>query len=809
MTSVYLTSAAADAAVTAGSGTKWKADWAAGASSRLLNKNTAAAPASALQVTDSATAGTDGTVVSWYTEPLWGVTIAGQIICLVWTRESATSANVAPTIRIERCDGAGNVLSTIVAENTNQGAGEMGTTAGGATDSITCTAANVADTTLSDGDRLRITLFIDNAADHSGTGTMASGANAQFYVNGPNGAAGQAQIQFTEVVAPQAGPKLVTSPETSFTTTTTPKTLTAVGALSGDLMVAMYGGDNFSGAASSATVTTTGGTTGAWTEVLEALVGTTDSPWKSNAWANVTADGDATASLARVQGTPQVWGGWLAHIRNHGGIGNTAELVDSASDSVSLTTSENSMVLALGIDWDHVTPVTAFTPSGAHDIERNAGLTAVTWYAGFWVGQPAGTRNYGIATNSSTSFSLTVIEILAPSGSTPVGKNLQLVWDTRAALGDPLQLVWNTRAAVGKDLGLPWNVRIPVGKEVQALWNVRQAVGKSVQALWNTKAPAGKDLSLLWNVRTPVSKTLQTIWNVRTFVGDDLQLIWNVKQAIGDPLQLVWNTKQAVGDDLQLVWDTQSGTVVGKSLQLLWDTRAPVGDPLQLVWNTRASVGDPLDLRWNVRAALGEDLSLLWNTRAAVGDPLQLVWNTRTFVGDPLQLVWNTRVAVGDPLQLVWNTRAAAGKSLQLVWDVQIIGATAVGKSLALVWNTRQALGDALDLRWNTRALAADELSLLWDARSAVGDSLDLRWGIRTTVGKSGIYLWSVRSVAGKDLILLWDVESVPYIAIQDPVVVVVRNPASGSIVRNSASGAMGTSATARVRPNNTEARPL
>lgn len=415
MTSLFLTSASADAAVTAGSGTKWKAGWAPGAAATHLNKNTVAGPTAPLQVTDGA-AGTDGTVVSWYTEPLYAVTIAGQIVCSLWDRENATANNVAPTIRIERCSGDGSVLSTIVAETTSHGAGEMPTTAGGATDTITCTAANVTDTTLSDGDRLRITLWIDDASGQGGTGSMASGGRGEFWVNGPNGAQGQAQLAFTELVIPQAGPRLVSTPETAnWTATTTPRTISAVGALSADLIVAMYGGDNFSSQVTAATASTTGGSTGSWTETQENFGPSANSAWKSNAYATVSANGDVTVSLARTQGTGQVWGGWAALIRENGGIGNTATLASGSTETVSLTTSAGSIVLALGIDWDDLTNV-AFSPDGAHDVERSAG-TAVAWYAGLWVGQAAGTRNYGIATSSTANFVLTLIEILAPATS--------------------------------------------------------------------------------------------------------------------------------------------------------------------------------------------------------------------------------------------------------------------------------------------------------------------------------------------------------------------------------------------------------
>lgn len=201
MSDLHLTSAAADAAVTAGSGTKWKAAPAAGASATHVNRNSVAGPTAPLQMTDGA-AGVNGTAVSWYSGPLQAVTIAGAITCSLWTRENATTNNVAPTIRIERCDGTGAVLSTIVAETTNHGAGECATTAGGASDTISVTAANVTDTTLADGDRLRITLWIDDAADQGGSGSMASGGQGEAWVNGPVGSQGQARLAFTENLDP-------------------------------------------------------------------------------------------------------------------------------------------------------------------------------------------------------------------------------------------------------------------------------------------------------------------------------------------------------------------------------------------------------------------------------------------------------------------------------------------------------------------------------------------------------------------------------------------------------------------------------
>lgn len=699
MTKVYLTASSADAAVTAGSGTKWKAGWAPGGSSTHLNKNSVAGPTAPLQMTDGATAGTDGTVVSWYTEPLYAVTIAGAISCLFWDRENATANNVAPTIRIERCSGDGTPISTIVAETTSHGAGEMPTTAGGASDALNISAANVTDTSLSDGDRLRITLWIDDASGQGGTGSMASGGRGEFWVNGPNGAAGQSELSFTELVIPQAGPRLVTTPETSFTTTTTPKDLVASGALTDDLLVALFGGDNFSTATTAAATSTNAGTTSAWTEVLEALVGTTDSPWKSNAWANVTADGDVTVRLARTQSSAQVWGGWLAHLRENGGIGNTAELVDSSADSVSLTVSEGSMVLAFGIEWDHLA-VTAFTPAGAHDIERNAGLTAVSWYAGFWVGQAAGTRNYGIATNGSTSFSLTVIEILAPAGGTAVGKELALSWDVRAALGDSLQAIWDVRSAVSDDL---------VG-----IWDVRSLVTDSIALSWDTRASVGDELSLVWDADGPVQKDLGLLWDVRAAVADTVALSWDIRAALGDEVALVWDVRASVGDNLVALWDARS--VVGDLIALSWDVRGAAGDTLALVWDVRSPTGQTISLIWDVEADtlfVSKDLSLLWNADGPVGKALGVNWDVRSVLGDDLAVAWDIRAALSDSLALLWDARSVVGDPLSLQWDV------------------RAASGDSLALSWHISALAGDDLVLIWDTESdAVAILYLLRAGV-------------------------------------------------------------------------------
>jgi hypothetical protein len=87
-TQLHLTTIAAESGVTAGAGTRHRFHWDAGTSSTIRNKNTVAGPTAPLQVTDSSTPGTDGAVVSWYSNQLEAVTIAGAITIQLWAEES-------------------------------------------------------------------------------------------------------------------------------------------------------------------------------------------------------------------------------------------------------------------------------------------------------------------------------------------------------------------------------------------------------------------------------------------------------------------------------------------------------------------------------------------------------------------------------------------------------------------------------------------------------------------------------------------------------------------------------------------------
>jgi stage V sporulation protein SpoVS len=200
MSNLFLSSGAADAAVTGGSGTKWKATQTAGASARTIVKKCANPNTLPAQMTDGA--GTnDGTVVSWYSDPLAAVTITGTITCSLWTFEGAVAVNASVAIQVERVNGSGTFQSTICANSVNGGAGECPTTAGSYTQTLP--AASVVDTAMSAGDRIRVTAWLENASDQGGSGSLTTATTryAQMYINGPTGSSGQSQLAFTESLA--------------------------------------------------------------------------------------------------------------------------------------------------------------------------------------------------------------------------------------------------------------------------------------------------------------------------------------------------------------------------------------------------------------------------------------------------------------------------------------------------------------------------------------------------------------------------------------------------------------------------------
>jgi hypothetical protein len=211
----------------------------------------------------------------------------------------------------------------------------------------------------------------------------------------------------------------VTSFTSVYSTTTDPKTVTVTGAAAGDYLFVLAVGDENEAATnvSTATISTTLGTTGAWATSASAFSGAS-ADWIIAASAQVvtTSSGSVTVQVSRTVtvGAPDVWGFYVLLAKNSAGIGNVGSTLTSGSTrTASLTTSANSAVAMIAGDWD-AAAVGTFTPaSGATQIERAVeGASTGTFYGAWWASVSAGTVAYGVTGSTGAHFRVIAVEIL-------------------------------------------------------------------------------------------------------------------------------------------------------------------------------------------------------------------------------------------------------------------------------------------------------------------------------------------------------------------------------------------------------------
>lgn len=129
-----------------------------------------------------------GQALTWFTEPIAeAVTISGSLTVWLSGRESATTVNAGAGVLIERCDNAGTVLSTILADTTIPPTiTEWGTSNTQRTASYTPTS-----TSMAVGERIKVTFKVRNV------GTMAAGTVTNTYGDVSN-TSNNSQVQFAE-----------------------------------------------------------------------------------------------------------------------------------------------------------------------------------------------------------------------------------------------------------------------------------------------------------------------------------------------------------------------------------------------------------------------------------------------------------------------------------------------------------------------------------------------------------------------------------------------------------------------------------
>jgi hypothetical protein len=162
---------------------------ARGAGVGTLTTNTVAGATAGVE------AGSGGIPLEWVSPPLAAdVTISGAITGNLWAHESNMSANVAINFRVHKVDGATGALTEIVKSARTT---ELGTS----TNDNNFTATPASGVACKRGDRLRVTIFGDDA------GTMGTGFTFTFSYNGTTGGAdGDSYLSFTETFSFESAP---------------------------------------------------------------------------------------------------------------------------------------------------------------------------------------------------------------------------------------------------------------------------------------------------------------------------------------------------------------------------------------------------------------------------------------------------------------------------------------------------------------------------------------------------------------------------------------------------------------------------
>jgi len=158
--------------------------------------NTVAGPTSGVQATDTA----GGTVVDWFTRPLVAFTLGGAVRVNVRGSATATAAHAIPRVEVAVCanDGTSPVVWAVA---TVGNANLMAPSEAG--NSFLASGSDVA---VTNGQRIRIRFYIDDAIASSTGGLMASGQTATIYYAGAAGATGDTFLTFTQTLTEFVAP---------------------------------------------------------------------------------------------------------------------------------------------------------------------------------------------------------------------------------------------------------------------------------------------------------------------------------------------------------------------------------------------------------------------------------------------------------------------------------------------------------------------------------------------------------------------------------------------------------------------------
>lgn len=209
------------------------------------------------------------------------------------------------------------------------------------------------------------------------------------------------------------------------------KFLTITGCEVGDLIVICGVGDQGQGTNANHDITTTSGTTSAWTRTAGYSASAYNDADTHAGWATVSAAGSVTVRVQLNLPDINYDGGVFAYLipaAEWTGTPSFTHITGGDADAqIGMTLSAYSSVLVFGGSrtWTGGNPANgSATPTGTVDSTfQGAGNNEIYTYCAHWTGQAAGTRNYGVTGISGGDWALVGVEIPdpnAPPSAAPV-----------------------------------------------------------------------------------------------------------------------------------------------------------------------------------------------------------------------------------------------------------------------------------------------------------------------------------------------------------------------------------------------------
>jgi hypothetical protein len=197
-TTVYLTDTASAVSTASVDREAWTSR---GAGVQTDVVSTAAGWTAPIQLTDTA----GGTVVDWFTRPLEAFTLGGAVRCNIRLGRTSGSSQTIPRVEVARVANDGTSPTVWGATTT--------TVSTGASETVKSFLVAGDDLAISQGQRLRIRLYIDDGEDAA----MLSGAQVTFWYAGTSGgASGDTYVTFTQSLTEYVAPVTYVPPRRGF-----------------------------------------------------------------------------------------------------------------------------------------------------------------------------------------------------------------------------------------------------------------------------------------------------------------------------------------------------------------------------------------------------------------------------------------------------------------------------------------------------------------------------------------------------------------------------------------------------------------